>query len=36
MSYSKIVLVAIQDERSIHVSPALDAIKKLGAQDQYK
>lgn len=30
---SKIVLVAIQDEGSKYVSPALDALKRLGARD---
>lgn len=29
----KIVLVAIQDEGSLHVSPALNALKRLGAKD---
>ncbi|RMX57433.1 hypothetical protein pdam_00006985, partial [Pocillopora damicornis] len=29
----KIVLVAIQDEGSIHMSPAIDALKRLGATD---
>ena len=31
--YSKIVLVAIQDEGSRYVSAALDALKRLGATD---
>lgn len=30
---SKIVLVATQDEGSQYVSPALDALKRLGAKD---
>ena len=33
ISYSKIVLVAIQDEGSSQVSPALNALKRLGAKD---
>ena len=31
--YSKIVLVAIQDDGSKYVKPALDALKRLGATD---
>ena len=31
--YSKIVLVAIQDEGSYYVKSALDALKRLGATD---
>ena len=30
---SKIVLVAIQDEGSLHMTPAIDSFKKLGATD---
>lgn len=30
---NKIVLVAIQEEGSFHVTPALDALKRLGAKD---
>lgn len=32
-NYSKIVLVAIQDSGSTYVSPALNALKRLGAKD---
>ena len=31
--HSKIVLVAIQDEGSAYMSPAIDALKRLGATD---
>jgi len=33
LNHSKIVLVAVQDEGSRHMSPAVNALKRLGAVD---